>query len=192
MLKECGTVMMTQGAGPRRKRKQQPRYERHMRGQTCPVRDIKRKNGEAPIDELQSEDYSHHEQEILEREHVTKRHARRSLVSFVVVMAAMALRHPRPWHVSRLRTVQGLFAGYGAPTSTMAADSAPKERWRRRSAPSDGAASRAAPGRLVGGMSPRPPAGAGFRVASLFDLGAGHAGSSCLTRNSVAAAPRAC
>ena len=48
----------------------------------------------------------------------------RSLVSFVVVMAAMAFV-TRPWHVFALRAVQGLFAGYGALTLTMAADSAP-------------------------------------------------------------------
>jgi DHA1 family multidrug resistance protein-like MFS transporter len=33
-----------------------------------------------------------------------------------------------PWHVFALRAVQGLFAGYGALTLTMAADSAPRER----------------------------------------------------------------
>ncbi|MEO6212908.1 MAG: MFS transporter [Vicinamibacterales bacterium] len=51
----------------------------------------------------------------------------RSLVSFVVVMAAMSYV-TRPWHVFALRAVQGLFAGYGALTLTMAADSAPKEQ----------------------------------------------------------------
>jgi MFS transporter, DHA1 family, multidrug resistance protein len=50
----------------------------------------------------------------------------RSLVSFVVVMAAMSYV-TRPWHVFALRAVQGLFAGYGALTLTMAADSAPRE-----------------------------------------------------------------
>jgi DHA1 family multidrug resistance protein-like MFS transporter len=49
----------------------------------------------------------------------------RSLVSFVFVMAAMAFV-TRAWHVFLLRTIQGLFAGYGALTLTMAADSAPK------------------------------------------------------------------
>jgi len=49
----------------------------------------------------------------------------RSLASFVVVMSAMAYAS-RPWHVFALRCVQGLFAGYGALTLTMAADSAPK------------------------------------------------------------------
>jgi DHA1 family multidrug resistance protein-like MFS transporter len=49
----------------------------------------------------------------------------RSLASFIVVMAAMAYV-TRPWHVFALRCVQGLFAGYGALTLTMAADSAPK------------------------------------------------------------------
>jgi DHA1 family multidrug resistance protein-like MFS transporter len=51
----------------------------------------------------------------------------RSLVSFVVVMAAMAFVS-EPWHVFALRAVQGLFAGYGALALTMAADSAPPER----------------------------------------------------------------
>ena len=50
----------------------------------------------------------------------------RSLVSFVFVMAAMAYV-TEPWHVFALRAVQGLFAGYGALTLTMAADSAPRE-----------------------------------------------------------------
>jgi DHA1 family multidrug resistance protein-like MFS transporter len=50
----------------------------------------------------------------------------RSLISFVVVMAAMAFVS-RPWQVLALRAVQGLFAGYGALTLTMAADSAPRE-----------------------------------------------------------------
>jgi MFS family permease len=51
----------------------------------------------------------------------------RSLASFVIVMSAMAFV-TEPWHVFALRVVQGLFAGYGALTLTMAADSAPKGR----------------------------------------------------------------
>jgi DHA1 family multidrug resistance protein-like MFS transporter len=51
----------------------------------------------------------------------------RSLASFVVVMSAMAFVS-QPWHVFALRVVQGLFAGYGALTLTMAADSAPSGR----------------------------------------------------------------
>jgi MFS transporter, DHA1 family, multidrug resistance protein len=51
----------------------------------------------------------------------------RSLVSFIVVMAALAYV-TRPWHVFALRAVQGLFAGYGALALAMAADSAPPER----------------------------------------------------------------
>jgi MFS transporter, DHA1 family, multidrug resistance protein len=51
----------------------------------------------------------------------------RSLGSFVVVMAAMAYVS-EAWHVFALRAVQGLFAGYGALTLTMAADVAPKDR----------------------------------------------------------------
>ena len=42
-------------------------------------------------------------------------------------MAAMAFV-TQPWHVFALRTIQGLFAGYGAMTLTMAADSAPRDR----------------------------------------------------------------
>ncbi|HEY7502283.1 MAG TPA: MFS transporter [Vicinamibacterales bacterium] len=51
----------------------------------------------------------------------------RSLVSFVVVMSAMAFV-TKAWHVFALRAVQGLFAGYGALALTMAADVAPRER----------------------------------------------------------------
>src|SRR5262245_13577659 len=51
----------------------------------------------------------------------------RSLVSFVVIMSSMAFV-TRPWHVFALRMIQGLFAGYGALTLTMAADSAPAGR----------------------------------------------------------------
>jgi MFS transporter, DHA1 family, multidrug resistance protein len=51
----------------------------------------------------------------------------RSLVSFVVIMAATAFV-TRPWHVFALRAILGLFAGYGALTLTMAADSAPAGR----------------------------------------------------------------
>lgn len=51
----------------------------------------------------------------------------RSLMSFVVVMLVMAFA-TRPWHVLALRTVQGLFSGYGALAVTMAADSAPKDK----------------------------------------------------------------
>ncbi len=51
----------------------------------------------------------------------------RSLMSFVIVMGAMAFV-TEPWHVFALRALQGLFAGYGALTLTMAADSAPRDR----------------------------------------------------------------
>lgn len=51
----------------------------------------------------------------------------RSLLSFVLIMAAMAYV-TRAWHVFALRAVQGLFAGYGGLTLAMAAESAPKER----------------------------------------------------------------
>jgi len=51
----------------------------------------------------------------------------RSLVSFVIVMGALAYVQ-RPWHVFALRAMQGFFAGYGSLTLTMAADSAPRDR----------------------------------------------------------------
>jgi MFS transporter, DHA1 family, multidrug resistance protein len=51
----------------------------------------------------------------------------RSLVSFVIVMSAMAFV-TKAWHVFALRAVQGLFAGYGALALTMAADVAPRDR----------------------------------------------------------------
>jgi DHA1 family multidrug resistance protein-like MFS transporter len=51
----------------------------------------------------------------------------RSLFSCVVVMALMA-RATEPWHLFALRALQGLLAGYGPLTLTMAARSAPPER----------------------------------------------------------------
>jgi MFS transporter, DHA1 family, multidrug resistance protein len=51
----------------------------------------------------------------------------RSLASFVLVFAAMAFV-TEAWHIFALRTIQGLFAGYGAMTLAMAADSAPRDR----------------------------------------------------------------
>jgi MFS transporter, DHA1 family, multidrug resistance protein len=51
----------------------------------------------------------------------------RSIASFVVIMTAMAYV-TEPWHVFALRAVQGLFAGYGALSLTMAAESAPPEK----------------------------------------------------------------
>ena len=51
----------------------------------------------------------------------------RSLVSFVIVMAAMAYV-TRPWHLVALRAVQGFFAGYGALALGMVARSAPADR----------------------------------------------------------------
>ena len=54
----------------------------------------------------------------------------RSLVSFVIVMSAMAFV-TRAWHIFALRAVQGVFAGYGGLTLAMAAESAPRERLAR-------------------------------------------------------------
>jgi MFS family permease len=51
----------------------------------------------------------------------------RALISFVVVMTAMAYV-TRPWHLLGLRAALGLFAGYGALTLSMAARSVPRER----------------------------------------------------------------
>jgi MFS family permease len=51
----------------------------------------------------------------------------RSLLSFVIIMAAMAWA-THPWHLFALRAVQGFFAGYGALCLAMAADSAPRGR----------------------------------------------------------------
>jgi DHA1 family multidrug resistance protein-like MFS transporter len=51
----------------------------------------------------------------------------RSLVSFILVMTAMAYV-TRPWHLFALRAVQGFFAGYGPLTLSMAALSAPRDK----------------------------------------------------------------
>jgi DHA1 family multidrug resistance protein-like MFS transporter len=51
----------------------------------------------------------------------------RSLVSFIVLFAAMAYV-TRVWQVLAVRVVQGLFAGYGSLSVAMAAESAPRER----------------------------------------------------------------
>ena len=51
----------------------------------------------------------------------------RALISFVVVMAAMAFV-TEAWHLLALRAALGLFAGYGALTLSMAARTVPRER----------------------------------------------------------------
>jgi DHA1 family multidrug resistance protein-like MFS transporter len=51
----------------------------------------------------------------------------RSMISFVVLMTAMAFV-TRAWHVLAIRIVQGIFAGYGSLSVAMAAESAPRER----------------------------------------------------------------
>lgn len=51
----------------------------------------------------------------------------RSMISFVVMMTAMAYV-TRAWHVLAIRAVQGLFAGYGSLSVAMAAESAPRHR----------------------------------------------------------------
>jgi MFS transporter, DHA1 family, multidrug resistance protein len=51
----------------------------------------------------------------------------RSMISFVVLMTAMAFV-TRAWHVLAIRAVQGLFAGYGSLSVAMAAESAPRDK----------------------------------------------------------------
>jgi MFS transporter, DHA1 family, multidrug resistance protein len=51
----------------------------------------------------------------------------RSLFSFIIVMAAMGYAQS-PWQLFVLRALQGLFAGYGPLTLSMAALSAPREQ----------------------------------------------------------------
>ncbi len=51
----------------------------------------------------------------------------RSLGAFVVTMAAMGLV-TAPWQLFALRALLGVFAGYGALTTSMAAESVPRER----------------------------------------------------------------
>jgi DHA1 family multidrug resistance protein-like MFS transporter len=51
----------------------------------------------------------------------------RSLLSFIIVMSAMAYA-TEAWHLFALRALQGFVGGYGALTISMAAQSAPRER----------------------------------------------------------------
>ena len=51
----------------------------------------------------------------------------RSLISFIIVMTAMA-HVTAAWHLFALRAVQGFFAGYGPLVLSMAALSAPREK----------------------------------------------------------------
>ena len=51
----------------------------------------------------------------------------RSLISFIMVMTAMAYV-TKVWHLFALRALQGFFAGYGPLTLSMAALSAPREK----------------------------------------------------------------
>ncbi len=50
----------------------------------------------------------------------------RSLLSFVVIMALTAFA-AQPWQVFALRTIQGVFAGYGPLAMMLAAESSPRE-----------------------------------------------------------------
>jgi len=51
----------------------------------------------------------------------------RSLISFMVIMGALAVVRA-PWQVFFLRAIQGFFAGYGPIALTMAAESAPPDK----------------------------------------------------------------
>src|SRR5688500_9194709 len=51
----------------------------------------------------------------------------RSLIAFILTKAAMAFV-TAPWQLFALRALLGVFAGYGALTISMAAQSVPKER----------------------------------------------------------------
>ena len=113
----------------------------------------------------------------------------RSLVSFVVVMAAMAFV-TRAWHVFALRAVQGLFAGYGALTLTMAADSAPKGQMAQAIGTVQ-TAQRLGPalGPVFGGIVAASSACAARSSSRRCSTWSRSCWSSCCTKSSVAAAP---
>ena len=59
----------------------------------------------------------------------------RSLIGFVLTKGAMAFV-TAPWQLFALRALLGVFAGYGALTVSMAAESVPREQMARPLAPS--------------------------------------------------------
>ena len=95
----------------------------------------------------------------------------RSLGAFVVTKAAMALV-TAPWQLFALRALLGVFAGYGALTVSMAAESVPRERMAAAIGTVQ-VAQRLGPaiGPVVGGLlAPLVGLRATFFVAALFYL----------------------
>jgi MFS family permease len=92
----------------------------------------------------------------------------RSLLSCVVVMVLMA-NATRPWHLFALRALQGLVAGYGPLTLSMAATSAPPDKLARAISTVQ-TAQRVAPaiGPVIGGIL---AAAVGLRHAFLVSAG---------------------
>jgi MFS family permease len=97
----------------------------------------------------------------------------RSLGAFVVTKAAMAFV-TAPWQLFALRALLGVFAGYGALTVSMAAESVPRERMAEAIGTVQ-VAQRLGPalGPVVGGvLAPLVGLRASFLVAALFYLSA--------------------
>jgi MFS family permease len=95
----------------------------------------------------------------------------RSLGAFVVTKAAMAFV-TAPWQLFALRALLGVFAGYGALTVSMAAESVPRERMAEAIGTVQ-VAQRLGPalGPVVGGvLAPLVGLRASFLVAALFYL----------------------
>jgi MFS family permease len=95
----------------------------------------------------------------------------RSLGAFVVTKAAMAFV-TAPWQLFALRALLGVFAGYGALTVSMAAESVPRERMAEAIGTVQ-VAQRLGPalGPIVGGvLAPLVGLRAAFLVAALFYL----------------------
>ena len=95
----------------------------------------------------------------------------RSLGAFVVTKAAMAFV-TAPWQLFALRALLGIFAGYGALTTSMAAESVPRERMAEAIGTVQ-VAQRLGPalGPVVGGLlAPLVGLRASFLVAALFYL----------------------
>lgn len=95
----------------------------------------------------------------------------RSLGAFVVTKAAMAFV-TAPWQLFALRALLGIFAGYGALTVSMAAESVPRERMAEAIGTVQ-VAQRLGPalGPVVGGvLAPLVGLRASFLVAALFYL----------------------
>jgi MFS family permease len=95
----------------------------------------------------------------------------RSLGAFVITKAAMAFV-TAPWQLFALRALLGIFAGYGALTVSMAAESVPRERMAEAIGTVQ-VAQRLGPalGPVVGGvLAPLVGLRASFLVAALFYL----------------------